>query len=93
MENQSIVIPKGIIETILVKVDGWEYLVDFLIIESLTPKESCPIIMGLPCLATVVAKIDCRDGGMTISHGTNSKHLFLYPLANLPNIIKYGLMN
>lgn len=32
MENQSIAIPKGVIKNVLVKVDGWEYLVDFQII-------------------------------------------------------------
>lgn len=46
MENQSIAIPKGIIENVLLKKDGWEYLVDFQIIESLTPKDSYPIIFG-----------------------------------------------
>lgn len=59
MENQSIAIPKGAIKNILVKVDGWEYPVDFQIIQSLTPKDSYPIIFGRPWLATVAAKIDC----------------------------------
>lgn len=79
MVNQSIAIPKGIIENTLVKVDGWEYLADFQIIESLTHKDSYLIILGRPWLVMVAVKIDYREGGMIISHGTKSKQLFLYP--------------
>ena len=40
-----------------------------------------PLILGRPWLATADAYISCRSGSMTISDGTETKNLTLYPPA------------
>eukprot|EP00253_Pinus_taeda_P016090 PITA_16090 len=49
--------PKGIVEDVMVSVDSWEYLVDFLVLQ---PKEKLigyPLILGRPLFATADAYI------------------------------------
>ena len=41
-----------------------------------------PLILGRPWLATADACIGCRSGSMTISDGTETKNLTLYPPAH-----------
>ena len=65
------------IEDVIVTLDSWECLVDFV---SLSPKETLggyPIILGRPWLAIVNACISFHSGKMTISNGSNIKNLSL----------------
>ena len=68
-------IPKGIVEDVLVKVDKFYYLVDFVVLDT-EPMASrpnhVPIILGRPFLATANAIINFRNG-VNIFH-LNQKH-------------------
>jgi len=75
----SIVIPKGIVEDVMVSIDSWEYPVDFLVLQPKAKLIGYPLIFGKPWLATVDAYISCRAGNMTIKNWHMSKQLVLYP--------------
>ena len=57
-------IPKGIVEDVLVKIDKFYYLVDFVVLDTKPMAESTnqvPIILGRLFLATSNATINCRN--------------------------------
>jgi len=66
-------------EDVMVSIDFWEYLVDFLVLQPKKKFNGYPLILGRPWLATVDAYISCRAGNMTIKNGHLSKQLVLYP--------------
>lgn len=81
LADRSVIKPEGVLEDILVSLDSWEYLVDFMI---LTPKNNLgghPLILGRPWVATADAFIRCRSGDTYISDGNSTKKFTLYPLA------------
>ena len=67
LANRSIKIPRGMIEHVLVQVDKFYYLVDFIILDT-EPIQSgpnhVPIIFGRPFLAIANALINCWNGVM-----------------------------
>ena len=64
LADQSVKIPKGIVEDVLVKVDKFYCPVDFVVLDT-EPIENgpkhVPIIPGRPFLATANAIINCRN--------------------------------
>ena len=63
-------IPKGIVEDVLVKVDNFYYLVDFVVLDIEPMEESThqvPIILGRPFFAIVNAIINYRNGVMQLT--------------------------
>lgn len=68
LADRSIMLPRGIIEDVLIKVTDFYYPVDFLILDTLqTSNNKIPIILGRPFLATANANINCRNDFMTLS--------------------------
>jgi hypothetical protein len=70
LADRSIKKPRGIIEDVIIKVDKFFFLVDFIIldIEPIPhPERLILIILGCPFLATANACINCRTGVMEIS--------------------------
>ena len=67
LADRLVKIPKGIVEDVLVKVDKFYYLVDFVVLD-IGPIASglnhVLIILGKPFLATSNAVINCRNGVM-----------------------------
>ena len=57
--DRSIKVPCGLIENVLVKVDEFYFLVDFIVLDMESTRNSAqiPIILGRPILATVNACI------------------------------------
>ncbi|GJW24911.1 DNA damage-inducible protein 1-like protein [Tanacetum coccineum] len=55
--DRSMQSPKGIVENVLVKIDKFNFLVDFLILD-IVEDNKVPIILGRPMLATAHARID-----------------------------------
>ena len=78
LEDHTMVNPAGVLDDIVVSMASWEYLVDFMVVESKDPSKGHPIILGRPWLATANAFIGCRDREMTISNGLSTKKLALY---------------
>jgi len=67
--DRSIKVHRGMIEDVLVQVDKFIYLVDFIVLDT-QPVEVCnsiPMILGRPFLATSNALINCRNGLMKLS--------------------------
>lgn len=79
LSNRSVVKPKGTLQDVMLSVDSWEYLADFLIINPRNQLDGYPLILGRPLLATADAYIGCRTGSMTITKGNPIKNLALYP--------------
>jgi hypothetical protein len=79
LEDKTKVIPRGILDDIIVTLASWEYPVEFLVIHSKDPTKGHPIIFGTPWLATTNAFIGCREGEMTISSGLSIQKLTIYP--------------
>jgi len=73
------VTPEGIVEDVIVSIDSWEYLADFLVLQPKAKLIGYPLILGRPWLATADAYISCQDGNMTIKNKHMSKQLTLYP--------------
>jgi len=67
--DRSIKVHRGMIEDVLVQVDKFIYLVDFIVLDT-QPVEVCnsiPMILGRPFLSTSNALINCRNGLMKLS--------------------------
>ncbi|RVW57937.1 hypothetical protein CK203_112438 [Vitis vinifera] len=65
--DRSVKIPRGMIEDVLVQVDKFYYLVDFVVLDTdpVAKGTNCiPIILGRPFLSTSNAIINCRNGVM-----------------------------
>jgi len=77
--DRSRVKPEGMIEDVVITVASWNYLADFLILQTKSNLGGHPLILGRPWLATADAYIRCRSGSMVISDGQATKHLNLYP--------------
>ena len=83
LADRLIKILRGMIEDVLVQVDKFYYLDDFIVLdmESIASDPShVPIILGRPFLDTTNALINCRNGVMQLTFGNmtlklNSFHL------------------
>lgn len=69
LADSSTIRLEGMVEDIVVTLDSWEYLADFIIISPKATLGGYPIILGRPWLATADAYIGCRSGDMTILDG------------------------
>ena len=65
LANRSLTHPCGIIKDVLVKVDKFIFLVDFIILDMEEDKE-VPIILGRPFLAMGRALIDVQKGELRL---------------------------
>ncbi|KAG4172275.1 hypothetical protein ERO13_A12G263050v2, partial [Gossypium hirsutum] len=68
LADRSIVHPEGVIEDVLVKVNGLILSADFYVIkiEEDNTLGSSDILLGRPFLSTANTKIDVRNGTLTI---------------------------
>ncbi|XP_062114225.1 uncharacterized protein LOC133825276 [Humulus lupulus] len=65
LADRSLTYPRGIIEDVLVKIDRFIFLVDFVVLDMEEDQEIL-IILGRPFLATGKALNDVHDGNLTI---------------------------
>ena len=85
LADRSVKIPKGIVEDVLVKVDKFYYLVDFVVLDIeliANGPNHVPIILGRPFLATANAIINCRNGVMQLTFGNMTLELNIFHLSN-----------
>ena len=85
LANRSVKIPKGIVEDVLVKVDKFYYLVDFVVLDTEPVAEGTnqvAIILGRPFLAISNAIINCRNGVMQLTFGNMTLELNIFHLGN-----------
>ena len=85
LADRSVKIPKGMVEDVLVKVEEFYYLVDFVVLDT-EPIEKgpnhVPIVLGRPFLATANAIIDCRNGVMQLTFGNMTLELNIFHLSH-----------
>ena len=84
LEDRSIKIPKGTVEDVLIQVDKFYYLVDFVVLD-IEPvamgTNYVPIILGRPFLATSNAVINFRNGVMKLRFGNMTLELNIFHLS------------
>ncbi|KAK1421773.1 hypothetical protein QVD17_24388 [Tagetes erecta] len=68
LADRSVKYPRGIVENLLVKVDKFVFLVDFVILD-MEVDDKVPLILGRPFLRTAKALIDVYDGKITLRVG------------------------
>ena len=71
--DRSKVVRECILEDVIVSLNSWEYIIDFLVLQPKTNLGGHPLILGRPWLAKVDAFIGCRTRNMIISHGVQRK--------------------
>ena len=85
LADRSVKIPKGIVEDVLVKIDKFYYLVDFVVLDTepiANEPNHVPIILGRPFLATANAIINFRNGVMQLTFGNMTLELNIFHLNN-----------
>lgn len=72
LANSACTHPVGKVDNILVKIDNFKYLADFIILDVQEEDDLYPIILGRPFLRTSRALIDFNDNSVTIRSGYRS---------------------
>jgi hypothetical protein len=86
LADRSVKVPRGIVEDVLVQVDKFIYLVDFIVLDT-QPVEACnsfPVILGRPFLATSNALINYRNGVMKLSFGNMTLEMNIFNICKQP---------
>ena len=91
MENQYLTYPKGIVEDVLVKVDKFISLVDFVVLDMEEDTEA-PLILDRPFLATTQVLIDVKYGELPVRVGEEHVKFNLYQSMKLPYEYKASCM-
>ena len=84
LADRSIKIPKGTMEDVLIQVDKFYNLVDFVVLDTepvVVGANYVPIILGRPFLATSNATINCRNGVMQLTFGSMTLELNIFHLS------------
>nr|XP_023872628.1 uncharacterized protein LOC111985214 [Quercus suber] len=68
LANRSIKYPRGVIEDVLVKVDKFIFLADFIVLD-MDEDEEIPLILGRPFLATGRTLINVQQGKLVLRVG------------------------
>ncbi|GJX91836.1 reverse transcriptase domain-containing protein [Tanacetum coccineum] len=68
LANRSVTHPMGIAEDVVVRVDGFTFLADFVVV-NFEPDPRVPIILGRPFLRTAKALIDLYEEKLTLRVG------------------------
>ncbi|RVW90640.1 hypothetical protein CK203_038847 [Vitis vinifera] len=83
LADRSVKIPRGMVEDVLVQVDKFYYLVDFVVLDTdpVAKGTNCvPIIVGRPFLVTSNAIINCRNGVVQLTFGNMTIELNIFYL-------------
>jgi hypothetical protein len=89
LANQSVVIPRGIVEDVLVQVDRFYFPVDFIVLDTQPIAQSStdiPVIFERPFLATSNALINCRNRIMKLTFGNMTVELNIFNIFKQPVI-------
>jgi hypothetical protein len=85
LADKSVKRPRGIIEDVLIKVDKFYFLVNFIVIDT-EPVHNIgsqiPVILGQPFLAIANSLINCRMGVMKILFGNMTVELNIFNINN-----------
>ena len=85
LADRSVKIPKGIVEDVLVKVNTFYYLVNFVVLDTepvAGGTNHVPIILGRPFLATSNAIMNYRNGAMQLTFGNMTLELNIFHISS-----------
>ena len=91
LADRSVKIPTGIVEDVLVKVEKFYYLVDFVVLDTkpiASGPNHVPIILGRPFLATSNAIIICHNGVIQLTFGNMTLGHNIFHLSNKHKLVK-----
>ncbi|GJV11180.1 reverse transcriptase domain-containing protein [Tanacetum coccineum] len=101
LANRSISHPMGIAEDVVVRVDGFTFLADFVVV-NFEPDPRVPIILGRPFLRTAKALIDLYEEKLTLRVGKdelvyyadksekNKEKNFVHAISTSDNFVKFA---
>ena len=91
LADRSVKIPKRIVEDVLVKVDKFYYLVDFVVLDTepiASGPNHVPIILGRPFFTTANVIINCQNGVMQLTFGNMTLELNIFHLSNKHKLVE-----
>jgi hypothetical protein len=94
LADQSVKVPRGIVEDVLIKVDKFYFPMDFIVLDTepvLVIESEIPEILGRLFLATANTLINYRSGVMKISFGNMMVELNIFHIRKQP--LDYDQMN
>ena len=86
LADRSVKVPRGIVEDVLIQVDKFIYLMDFIFLDT-QPVEafySIPVTLGRQFLATSNSLINCRNGLMKLSFGNMTLEMNVFNICKQP---------
>ncbi|XP_071740536.1 uncharacterized protein [Rutidosis leptorrhynchoides] len=88
LADRSMRTPRSMLKNVIVKVEDFYYLVNFIVIDMETTfRETQPmIILGRPFLATIDALINCRTEVMDISFDNKRSRINIFNSLDTPNV-------
>ena len=81
LADRFVIVPKGVVEDVLVQVDKFYFPVDFIILDMhpvSNANSQISVILGCPFLATSNALINCRSGVLKLSFGNMTLELNIF---------------
>ncbi|XP_022856960.1 uncharacterized protein LOC111378028 [Olea europaea var. sylvestris] len=81
LADPSVKVPRGVIEDVLVQIDKFYYLIDFIVLDThpvLNSNARILVILGRPFLATSNALINCRNGILKLSFGNITMEMNIF---------------
>ena len=87
LADGSIRKPHGIVDDVIVRIEGYYFLVDFLVVDMKITKElsQAPIILGRPFLATAKAVTDWGKGEVILKVGEHTVKVNINKLMKYPS--------
>ena len=86
LADRSIKYPKGVLEDVLVQIDTFVFLVNFVALHTETVRNvnsQIPVIFERPFLATIDATIKIRNGIMTLVFGNMTLNIKIFSNSRL----------
>ena len=87
LADQSVKVPRGVVEDVLVQIDKFYFPVDFIILDTHPVSDSTiqiPVILGRPFLATSNALINCKNGVLNLSFRNMTLELNVFNVCKQP---------
>ncbi|XP_042962604.1 uncharacterized protein LOC122296874 [Carya illinoinensis] len=88
LAHRSVKVPRGIVEDVLVYVDKFYYLVDFVVFDIQQPISTihhAPVILRPPFLVTSNALINCRSGVLNLIFGNMTLEINVFNACKIPS--------
>ena len=84
LADRSLTYPHGVVEDVLIKVDKFIFLADFVVLD-MEEDHNVPLILGRPFLATRRALIDMHSGELTLKVNEEEVIFNIYQSMKFPD--------